>query len=125
MGQAPRRAKRAMRVATVLTGMTGLAAAGGVVAGVEPALGGTDGQHVEVCGLPHHDSVSVFGDNQNSSLIPTGVRNVGNASCWDFTNYWFKHEIAVSWGPAGVLGHTNYFNIKVDNPNTNTSVVRV
>jgi hypothetical protein len=126
MGQTPRRAKKAMRVATVLTGMTSLAAAGGVVAGVEPALGGTDGQHVEVCGLPHHDSVSIFGDNQNSSLVATGVRNVGNASCWDFTAYWFKNEILVSWGPAGAGGgHTNYFDIKVDNPNTNTSVVRV
>jgi len=125
MGQTPRRAKKAMRVATVLTGMTSLAAAGGVVAGVEPALGGTDGQHVEVCGLPHHDSVSIFGDNQNSSLIPTGLRNVGNASCWDFTAYWFKNEIMVGWGPAGSANNTNYFDIKVDNPNTNTSVVRV
>lgn len=125
MGQAPRRAKRAMRVATVLTGMTGLAAAGGVVAGVEPALAGTDGQHVEVCGLPAHWSVSIFGDNQHSSLIATGIRNVGNGSCWDFTNYWFKKTIDVNYGPAHNLKYASYPYIEPDNPYTNTSYIYV
>ncbi len=120
-----RTARKAMRVATVLTGMTGLAAAGGIAAGVEPALAGTDGQHVEVCGLPHHWSVSIFGDNQHSSLIATGIRNVGNGSCWDFTNYWFKKTIDVNYGPAHNLEYASYPYIKIDNPNTNTSVVYV
>jgi hypothetical protein len=117
--------RKAMRVATALTGMTGLAAAGGIAAGAEPALAGTNGQHVEVCGLPHHDSVSIFGDNQNSSLIATGVRNVGNNSCWDFTAYWFKNTIDVNWGPAHNLYNASYPYILPDNPNGNTSVYYV
>jgi hypothetical protein len=126
MGQAPgRTAKRAMRVAAVLTGMTGLAAAGGAVAGMEPALAGTDGQHVEVCGLPAHWSVSIAGDNQNGNFIATGIRNVGTGSCWDFTNYWFKGTIEVNYGPAHNLEYTSYPYIDPDNPYTNTSYVDV
>jgi hypothetical protein len=81
-------------VAVALTGMASLAAGGILVA--EPAAhAGTNGQKVEVCQIPLYGFVSMKGYNQSGHWKSTGIRTVGGASCWEFTNYWWKGYVRI------------------------------
>jgi hypothetical protein len=104
-----------MRVAVALTGMASLAAGGILVA--EPAAhAGTNGQKVEVCGIPRYGSVSMVGFNQNGSRTETGPRHLGDTSCWEFTNYWWKGRLNIVDYSSGGYPINPYQSMKTSIP---------
>lgn len=101
--------RKAMRVATVLTGMTGLV--GGFAVAANPAYAGTNGQELEVCGIPKDWDLYISGYNQRNSYVIYGPVAVTKAGCATTTGWWWK-------GPAFVeiyqpFGSYEYKSISV------------
>jgi hypothetical protein len=110
--------RKTVRVAATL-GMTALPVVAGV-AGAAPAMAGTNGQEIEICGLGPHSLGRITGSNQTGHHASAPWKDGFGNECQKWSGYWWRGSVSIwhklegspsttfPWVIPAYLGSTNW-----------------